>query len=214
MGIVITEPMTMATDYIISVETFIFAVLLFRGRNKSTFLYLWVAAFMTIGIAALLGGSYHGLAFYLQESTSKILWTGVVYSLSLYSFLILSATIINFTPSKFQKLFITLIGFKSLFYLYIAGHKDDFIYVIADYISATIAVLAILILTFDINKKPSAVFLITGILVSFVAAGVQQSGIILAKNFNYNDISHIISMISFWLLYQGCSVICKKTDSV
>ncbi|MEL6931228.1 MAG: hypothetical protein AAFO95_21790, partial [Cyanobacteria bacterium J06600_6] len=207
------EPMTMVTDYLISAEALIFAILLFRNRNKSAFLNLWVAAFTTISVAAFLGGTYHGFAFYLQDSTSMALWIGVVYSLSLYSFLVLSATIINFTPCKFHQLFIALVGFKSLFYLYIAGQKDDFIYVIADYISAMVAVLAILSLTFDVNKKTSTVLLIAGILVSFVAAGVQQSGIILAENLNYNDLSHIISLISFWLLYRGCDIICNQTDS-
>ena len=52
MQIFITEPMTMLTDYLISVETLIFAGLLFRSRSQQTSLSLWVAAFITIGIAA------------------------------------------------------------------------------------------------------------------------------------------------------------------
>ena len=204
MNIVITEPMTMLTDYLITIETFIFAGLLIRSKSKSKSLSLWIAAFFSVGVAALCGGTYHGFAFYLQDSTSAILWMGVTYSLSLSSFLMLWATVINFIPSKFHKFSLTLVGFKSLLYLYLARQKDDFRYILADYMSASVAILVIVIFAFYTKKQPSAIFFITGIIILFIAGGVQQSGIILARNFNYNDLSHIISMVAFYLLYKGC----------
>jgi hypothetical protein len=49
--------------------------------------------------------------------------------------------------------------------------------------------------------------IILGILISFIAAGVQQSGIVLHEHMNYNDIAHFIQMVAMWCFYRGSLVL-------
>jgi hypothetical protein len=42
-----------------------------------------------------------------------------------------------------------------------------------------------------------------GMVVSFLAAGVQMSGMTLHRHFNHNDLYHVIQMAGFYLLYRG-----------
>ena len=49
--------------------------------------------------------------------------------------------------------------------------------------------------------------IILGIIISFVAAGVQQSGIALHEHMNYNDIAHFVQMVAMWCFYQGSIVL-------
>ena len=54
----IVEPVTAVTDYVIALECLLFAWLLLRfGWSER----LWAAAFSSVAIAALLGGTNHGL---------------------------------------------------------------------------------------------------------------------------------------------------------
>ena len=45
--------------------------------------------------------------------------------------------------------------------------------------------------------------IVLGILISVIAAGVQQSGIVLHEHMNYNDIAHFIQLIAMWCFYRG-----------
>ena len=49
--------------------------------------------------------------------------------------------------------------------------------------------------------------IISGIFISFIAGGVQQSGILLHKHMNYNDITHFIQMFAIWYFYRGSLVL-------
>ena len=205
MVITITEPLTMLTDYIIAVETLVFAVSLFRihqDRQQISICFC-AAAFLTIAIAAIFGGTYHGFTLYFDEKTKVILWIPVVYSLSLSSLLMLQATVISSLNNRLHKLLFIVISLKSIIYLYLSANKDDFKYVIADYLSAMVVILIFQGWNLYRRQDKSAIWIIFGVLVSFIAAGVQQSGFIFAENFNHNDLSHIISMVAFYLLYKG-----------
>ena len=49
--------------------------------------------------------------------------------------------------------------------------------------------------------------IVLGILISVIAAGVQQSGIVLHEHMNYNDIAHFIQMAAMWCFYRGSLVL-------
>lgn len=205
MSIIITEPMTMLTDYVVAIETLFFAIFLFgiSHRQRKTSVRLWGIGFIIFSVAAILGGTYHGFAYYLGESGRKDFWQGMIYLLSFSSFFMLSGTIISSIPKRFHKICLALIAFKSMIYLSFAANQDSFLYILVDYLSAIIAILVIQAWIAYRYKKQSAVLISGGIIILLVAAGVQQSRFITFENFNYNDLSHIISMVAFYFLYKG-----------
>jgi hypothetical protein len=81
----ITEPMTMATDYILTALAVFFTVsLLLEARSRSKRpAYLWVWAFTVSAIAALAGGTAHGFKLYLDEANHALIWSFTVVSLGL-----------------------------------------------------------------------------------------------------------------------------------
>jgi hypothetical protein len=205
MNMIITEPMTMLTDYAVAIETLLFAILLFRSshRQRKTSVRLWGIGFSLFAVAAILGGTYHGFAYYLGEAGRKTLWQGMIYLLSFSSLFMFSGTVINSIPNRFHKICLALIAFKSLVYLSFAVNQDSFRYVLVDYLSVIIAILVLQAWVAYRYKQRSAVLISSGIIILLVAAGAQQSRFTLAENFNYNDLSHIISMVGFYFLYRG-----------
>jgi uncharacterized membrane protein len=91
----ITEPMTMATDYVLTVLALIFAVslLLKAGSRGEKPVYLWVWAFSVAAVAALAGGTAHGFKLYLGEANHALIWGFTVVSIGLTVFFLLVAGI-------------------------------------------------------------------------------------------------------------------------
>ncbi len=55
------------------------------------------------------------------------------------------------------------------------------------------------------RESTAASWLSGGVLLSFVAAGIQQSELTLHKHFNFNDLYHVLQMGAFHLLYLGAT---------
>jgi hypothetical protein len=80
---------------------------------------------------------------------------------------------------------------------------DDFLYVIAEYGSSLLIMLALMAAGCLHGAPQFRAYLAGGILVSIGAALIQQSGVRLHRHFNHNDLMHVVQMGAVWLLYQG-----------
>lgn len=83
---ILTEPMTMVTDYVLAASSVLFALRLRGGRRT----VLWVAAFLVTALAAVLGGTAHGFRVPLGE-TRTLVWSATVWSIAASSALLIAA---------------------------------------------------------------------------------------------------------------------------
>jgi len=113
------------------------------------------------------------------------------------------ATITN--PLK--KILLGAAALQFLLYAVWMLNHNDFKYVIYDYAPAMIAVLVLHIYAFLGERDPGSPWIVAGVVISFFAAGVQQSGFSLHEHFNYNDIYHIIQMGGLYLFYRGAMLL-------
>lgn len=201
----ISEPMTMFTDYLLGVLTFYFAIKLIRegimANQKS--IVLWGASFVATGIAAFIGGTSHGFALYLSDSTKVIIWASTLYVTGFISMFFLSAAIFAIIKNPLRNWLIAFILLKFISFLFLIYMHAEFKYVIYDYIPAMVGVLILQTYGKYSRGDRSAIWIISGILVSFGAAGIQQSGFTLHENFNNNDLYHVIQMGAVFLFYKG-----------
>ena len=94
-GMMITEPITLITDYLLSASSATFAILTFRLRSSHRAMPLWILAFTCAAIAALSGGTFHGFKEYFSPPAGKSLWdTAMIFIGGTAAFLI-AATIIS-----------------------------------------------------------------------------------------------------------------------
>ncbi len=197
---IITEPVTLITDYLLAVECLVFAALLFRKEKNERPILFWSISFFTIALAAAAGGTYHGFVQSLSVPVSSALWKITLYSIGVSTFCMLSGMIIAALKGKVRTIFLVLAAIQFLGFVILIGRSYEYKYVIHDYVPAMAVILALCILRLN---KPYAIWIIAGILVSFAAAGIQLSGFTLHKNFNHNDLYHVIQMIAMYLLYKG-----------
>ena len=199
----IHEPTTFVTDLILGALTAFFAVKLLRGVDSGSRRF-WGGAFVSSAAAAAIGGFSHGIGPELSPTAARILWKLTVLLVGPTSFFLVSGAALSAFPMRIARVWIAVAAMKASAYaVWMLGH-DAFKYVIFDYGTAMIAVVALqawrLVRT---REAPGARLILGGIALSFMAAGGQYSGLTLHANFNHNDLYHVIQMAATAVLYGG-----------
>lgn len=173
------EPTTAITDFLMAGVAFALAVRL-RGA--------WRLVFVFTAIAALMGGVYH-------SAPSIPVWKITVYSVGLGTLFLIVAS----TESRIIRM-LALMEF-AIYAIWMIRH-DEFLYVIIDYGSGMIVVAILYAMRYRSMPVASRLVL-ASIAVSAIGAAVQASGFSLHRNFNHNDLYHVIQIVALVLLYRG-----------
>ena len=190
---IIYEPMTTITDLIIAFMAFYYA------RELTTIYinqllnvqYHWIWTFRMLGLGALFGALSHGIGPYCSPLIAAIIWKFTTYSIGAMSYFMAMSMLHHLFE---YDLAIRLKWVMMLFlviYLYFMTRNDDFLYVILFYVPLMIIVLIGFMYSYINFNSDGSTMLMMGVLISFIGAGVQQSGIALHEHMNYNDIAHI-----------------------
>ena len=201
----ISEPATMATDYLLAILCIALGLALLRlgGGVRETSIQLWGWALLVTAGGAVAGGTYHGFTHHLGPEIIAALWKVTVYSIGAAALLMLAAALLSTLPRRAARWGCGLAAAKFLFYLgWIATH-EEFRYVVYDYVPNMMAVLLLHSFRIYTRRDAASRWIIAGVVVSFVGAGIQQSGWTLHAHFNHNDLFHVVQMAAMYSLYRG-----------
>ena len=180
----IHEPMTLATDYLLTIAAAVFAVRLGRTNRQ------WALAFLFTAAGSFFGGTYHGFYPVVSVLTAVVLWKFTVFSIGLASFFLVIG-------SSRKLLLIALV--KLIVYMSWMTTHSEFLWVIIDYGAALLIVGAVHL----VRRGPATPWVLGSIVASVLAALVQMSRLTLHEHFNHNDLYHVIQLVALWLLYRG-----------
>ena len=203
--VVIAEPATLITDYLLGTLSGVFGVrLLARGRSLTQrSITFWALALLAVAAASYAGGTYHGFRPLMDRDLAAVLWKATTISMGLASFFLLGAALSSACAGRVRLWLIAAATFKlGVYVAWMLGH-DDFRFVIYEY-GSTLVIVFLLVIAGQTNGVTGhRGFVASGILASIAAAIVQQSGIRLHQHFNHNDLMHVVQMGGVWLLYAG-----------
>lgn len=190
----------MLTDYALAGVTAVLCFFLFKNRAASA--RLWAVAFIALAVAAFLGGTVHG--FQVEG-----LWKPTVMAVGIASFGMLAGSAYATTSGNVRRVLVIAAALKLAFYeAWMLGH-DDFIFVVADTASAMLAVAALHLLALD---NPATRWILGGVVVSLIAAGIQAGRVALHPQwFNHNDLYHVVQIAAMVLYYAGARRMTDKT---
>jgi uncharacterized protein DUF6962 len=193
----ISEPMTLATDYALSLVTGVAAVLTLRVAAGENSRRLWAAAFVALALGAALGGTYHG--FHIEP-----LWLPTIMIVGVASAAMVAGSAFAATRGALRTALIALALAKlALFWAWV-WRDPRFIGVVADTGAAFILVALHHLGRWRERGSPQ---LVAGVALSIVAGVVQASGVDLHPHFNHNDLYHVIQMLAIVAYYRGARVI-------
>jgi hypothetical protein len=201
-----TEPDVTLTDYAIALECAILCVLASRWQTPNAALRRWwIVLFASIGAGALLGGTVHG--FFLDEQTvgHRVLWPATLLALGVTSlamwFVGARAALREPRATWLRRAALMALGV----YVYVVIFVDSrFVVAIAMYLPATVFLLVALIMLYARQRTRALAIGITGLLLTFVAAAVQQLRIAIHPTyFNHNALYHVIQGFALAMIYVG-----------
>ena len=206
---IIYEPMTTITDVLITIIALYYsreltAIYLHQLLNVQ---YHWIWTFRMLALGAFLGAISHGIGPYLSPLIRDSIWKFTTYCIGIMSyFMVLTMLHHLFDYPVVLRLRWILIALI-IIYLAIVTINDNFINVIRFYVPLLVIVVFGLLYTWLTVSADGTNIIILGILISFIAASVQQSRIVFHEHLNYNDIAHFIQMVAMWCFYRGSLVL-------
>jgi hypothetical protein len=201
----ITEPMTLATDYLLGGFAIMLAVRLLRDPVAGSQLSarFWAAAFVMTALAAFVGGSVHGFVHLMPEALGRGLWKATLVATGLASAAILMAAVVASAAGSLRTVLLGVVLVKLLVFVAIVARRDQFLLVIADSGSALVAVLLAAWLLRPTGLTPAAGWMAGAVAVSVAAGVIQAAKIAPHPQFNHNDLFHVVQMAALYLLFRG-----------
>jgi hypothetical protein len=203
----LSEPTTALTDLLLALLALGFALQLtpYSRRLRQESIRDWGLAFGALSVGALAGGVSHGFAAHLNPAAYAVVWRITLYSIGFASYYMVAGTARAALRHRVASWLIVVAAVKLAGYLYWTTVRPEFRMAVYDYVPGMAAVLVMGMMLKRRRRESAGSWLAAGVVVSFLAAGVQLSGLTLAENFNHNDLYHVIQMAALVLFYRGAS---------
>ncbi len=205
------EPVVTLTDYLLTLECGLFAVLLARSGSggMATVRFAFVIFFSAAASASLFGGTVHGFFPDATSTGNRALWTTTMLSVGLTALAALVAGA-RLGASRGLAAKLTPI-FTFLYVIYavvVIFSWREFIVTVYFYVPATMFLLGVFVWLWTTAHNPGAPWGVCGLLLTFVAAGVQIGLVSLHPTYlNHNALLHLIQAIAMYLLFRAALLV-------
>lgn len=204
----ISEPMTVATDYLLAILGLGWGIALWRhgARSGQWAPRLWAGCFLVMALGAALGGSAHGFAHSLEPEALEGIWRATIISLGAAGYLLLAGATTATLGGLPGRVVLGLGGLKLGVYVAWTARHHEFYWVILEYGSSMLVVAALMAWRLARPSGPDRIaarWALSGILLSVVGAVVQATGLAPHPHFNHNDLYHVIQMVALWAFFRG-----------
>jgi len=197
------EPDVTLTDYALTLECAVLAWLAWRNRFEPRF---WCASFFAaLALAALFGGSAHGFFADKTSGVHTFVWSASLLTIgwaALAIWAIGAQLILRVSWARVLRRIAAAVYVAYVLVVIVVDHR--FVVAIVHYLPAALFLLVSFVVAWHRARAPALLYGALGVVLTFVAAGVQQAGVGLhPRYFNHNALYHLIQAIALILLYLG-----------
>jgi hypothetical protein len=194
---------TSITNFILACETFFLAGLFFaKPKSKASAAWFWGWSLLAIAVSALVGGIDHGFfEIHGQTPIRKTIehtnWL-LIGLLTLTGFLTATR---QFVRPAWQKTFYAIAIAQFAIYATLVFLANNFLIVMLNYAPVMLWLLIGNII--GVKNGTGSAAMIAGILLAFLASGIQAAGVDAFSPIDRNSLYHFGMMASVVLLYLG-----------
>lgn len=202
----IAEPAVTITDYLLALETGLFAVALARrGAGRGTVRRAGAAFFGATSVGALLGGTVHGFFPDARQPARRPLWRATLLAIGTGALAAWAlAARIGFPPRRARRLTALALLPFALYCAVVLGVTQRFLVAILASLPASGFLLAVFARRYARGRERPVGLGLVGIALTFVAAGVQQGRFALHPRYcDHNTLYHLIEGVAFLLFFAG-----------
>lgn len=199
----ISEPMTMITDFALGAVSAVLGWRLYRSAQEERARKCWGLAFGALAVSALLGGLHHGFAAVMTQATFAISWKVTVFAIGVFSFGMMAGSVLATACGTVRAGLLAIAGAQLAVYTAWMLVHDEYRYVVLD---TTIAMATLLLLhgwSAVSRRDEASYWALAGVAVSVLAAAVQYYRVAPHEHFNHNDLYHVIQIAAMALFFSG-----------
>ena len=195
------------TDYGLTILCCVIAFMLIKSHAYDRVLNTWFSMlFLSVGLASGIGGTVHG---FVHEDTllHSTLWKGAIVCIgvsALSAWMIGAKIMLNRLG---QRILLTLAIINFTIYLvYVLFFNQDFGVAVANYLPSAIFLLFAFLNVYKRTLHRLALFALIGLILTFVAAGIQQLEIgVHTRYFGHNALYHVVQAVGLYLIFRGAT---------
>ncbi|HUQ27914.1 MAG TPA: hypothetical protein VM051_04940 [Usitatibacter sp.] len=198
----ISEPMTLVTDYLLAALTLFLAWRLRVRASRQRARKAWALAFLALGTGAALGGTWHGFTA-IDPTLRAVLWKATVLAIGVASAAMIFGSARAMANPRLRRV---LAAFAIAVFAVYAGwmlFHDAYVFVVVDTAVAMAIVAALHAFPSAAWRSPGSRWMVGAVALSAIAAAVQASRWAPHPAFNHNDLYHVLQMVAMALFYAG-----------
>ena len=160
-------------------------------------------SFYAVAAGSIIGSIFHGFGPHFSKLMREWIWKGVLASMGFTIFFLLMAGVSAIMSYDSYRIIIwvaviglVLYGWQTVNFSGF-GHSVKFIAIGMIFIFTAFATL------YWRLAHPGSGYLFAGALLTVASGSLWTTGWSIHKQFNHNDLFHVIQMICLWFLYQG-----------
>jgi ABC-type multidrug transport system permease subunit len=208
----ISEPMTLLTDYALGAVSAVLGWRLYQGAREERSRKCWALAFGALMVSALLGGTHHGFAAVMSQAAYDLSWKVTVFAIGIFSFGMLAGSIIATTRGAARTGLLAFAGIQLAAYTAWMLAHDNYLYVMVDTAIAMSALLFLHGWSAAYRRDHASYWVLAAIAVSAAAAAVQFYRITLHEYFNHNDLYHVVQIAGLVLFFRGGRILQDRSS--
>jgi len=199
----VTEPDVAITDFLLSLEATVLALLLWRsGSIESDLRWPFVVFFGATACSALTGGIVHGFFTANYTATGVALWRLTLIALGVVAVATWAiGARLWLLPTAAQIVQLTVVVVAVAYAITIVAINDSFAIAVVHYLPPTLFLLVAFVVLYSRGRSTMLAGVI-GLVLTLVAAFVQLRKIALHPvYFNHNALYHAIQAVGLFLIY-------------
>lgn len=177
--------------------------MLARAADRRRSVAFWAGGFAAIGVAAILGGTWHTLSPRLGAPSADLLWKPTLAAAGLAGCLLLAGAAFASVSRRGATWVAGAAAIKLAVFLGRALPGDAFDPVVFDSAATLAAILALQMFAFGTRRAPSAPWVLGGVAVSALAAAVETLRPAFPAPLGPDAVYHIIEIVGLFLFYRG-----------
>jgi len=160
-------------------------------------------SFYAVAMGSIIGSLFHGFGPHFPKLMREWIWKGALTCMGFTTFFLMMAGVSAVMSYDSYRIImwvavigLILYGWQTVKFAGF-GHSVKFITIGMIFTLTAFATL------FWRQAHPGSGYLFAGVLLTIASGGLWATGWSIHKQFNHNDIFHVIQMVCLWLFYQG-----------
>lgn len=200
LGLQVTEPMTWITNWMVAAACFVFGHRLFYDERADISQKFWALFFLFIGLASVVGGTAHGFINYVGHKFHYAAWL-----LSGISIFCAQLAVLPLIERVRLRSFVRIFSYAQLILMSASVLLfQHFSSVLIDSIIGLIGVvIPVSLIHYVKYKDRRSALMVLGVLTNLIPGLIHLLKISINEWFNFNDISHVIMIGCFYIMYKA-----------